>query len=131
MLRAVNLVGNLFEEIGNLVKNGIVDEYLLLDEYVTQVIGMWNRLEPYTALTRDVTGDMGLWDNFEYLTVRRGSSSRRIRRPIPRACPASRSRTRGRGSICSDQFIRPPSWYRRSRRRYRNGFQRPAWNPLG
>ena len=70
MLRAVNLVGNLFEEIGNLVKNGIVDEYLLLDEYVTQVIGMWNRLEPYTALTRDVTGDMGLWDNFEYLTVR-------------------------------------------------------------
>ena len=70
MLRAVNLVGNMFEEIGNLVKNGIVDEYLLLDEYVTQVLGMWNRLEPYTALTRDVTGDMGLWDNFEYLTVR-------------------------------------------------------------
>jgi hypothetical protein len=70
MLRAVNLVGNMFEEIGNLVKNGIVDEYLLLDEYVTQVIAMWNRLEPYTALTRDVTGDMGLWDNFEYLTVR-------------------------------------------------------------
>ena len=70
MLRAVNLVGNLFEEIGNLVKNGIVDEYLVLDEFVTQVIGMWNRLEPYTALTRDVTGDIGLWDNFEYLTVR-------------------------------------------------------------
>jgi hypothetical protein len=70
MLRAVNIVGNVFEEVGNLVKNGVVDETLFLDEYVTQVIGTWQRLEPYTALTRDATGDIGLWDNFEYLTVR-------------------------------------------------------------
>jgi hypothetical protein len=70
MLHAVNLVGNTFEEVGNLAKNDIIDERLLLDEYVTQVIGMWNRLEPYLALSRSATGDIGLWDNFEYLTVR-------------------------------------------------------------
>jgi hypothetical protein len=27
-------------------------------------------LENYIAIIRDVTGDVGLWDNFEYLTVR-------------------------------------------------------------
>jgi hypothetical protein len=70
MLLAVNLVGNMFEEVGNLVKNGVVDETLLLDEYVMQVIGTWERLEPYTAMTRDATNDIGMWDNFEYLTVR-------------------------------------------------------------
>jgi hypothetical protein len=70
MLRAVNFVGNVFEEVGNLVKNGIVDETLLLDEYVTQIIATWNRLEPYTAMTRDAANDIGVWDNFEYLTVR-------------------------------------------------------------
>lgn len=70
MLLAVNLVGNMFEEVGNLVKNGVVDETLLLDEYVTQVIATWQRLEPYTAMTREATNDIGMWDNFEYLTVR-------------------------------------------------------------
>jgi len=70
MLRAASVVGNTFEEVGNLVKNGIVDETLLLDEYVTQVIGTWHQLEPYCALLRDATGDIGLWDNFEYMTVR-------------------------------------------------------------
>jgi uncharacterized protein DUF4760 len=70
LLIAVNFVGNVFEEVGNLCKNGVVDETLLLDEYVTQVVGNWKLLEPYLALSRDATNDPGLWDNFEYLTVR-------------------------------------------------------------
>ena len=70
ILDATNLTGNLFEEIGNLVKNGIVDETLILDVYCTQVVGMWGRLESYIALSRDASNDIGLWDNFEYLTVR-------------------------------------------------------------
>jgi hypothetical protein len=70
IITSVNLFGNLYEEVGNLVKNGIIDETLFLDEYVTQVIGAWRVLEPYLALAREATQDMGLWDNFEYLTVR-------------------------------------------------------------
>jgi hypothetical protein len=70
ILTSANLYGNLFEEVGVLVKNGIVDERLLLDEYVTQVIGAWGTLESFVALIRDGSGDVGLWDNFEYLTVR-------------------------------------------------------------
>jgi hypothetical protein len=70
LLAAINRVGNMFEEVGCLVKNGVVDEWLLLDEYVTQVVGTWARLEPYIALTREAAGDIGIWDNFEYLTVR-------------------------------------------------------------
>ncbi len=70
ILDAINLTGNLFEEIGNLVKNGIVDETLILDIYCTQVVGTWRRLEPYIALSRDAANDPGLWDNFEYLTMR-------------------------------------------------------------
>lgn len=70
MLQAVNRVGNTFEEVGNLAKNDVIDERLFLDQYVTQVIATWAQLEPYLALSRDATGDIGLWDNFEYLTVR-------------------------------------------------------------
>jgi hypothetical protein len=70
MLAAANVYGNLFEEVGVLVKNGMVDETLYLDEFVTQVIGAWATLESFVALIRDGSGDVGLWDNFEYLTVR-------------------------------------------------------------
>ena len=70
ILAAINRVGNMYEEVGCLVKNGVVDEWLLLDEYVTQVVGTWTRLEPYLALTREAANDIGIWDNFEYLTVR-------------------------------------------------------------
>jgi hypothetical protein len=70
VLTSANVYGNLFEEVGVLVKNGIVDEALFLDEYVTQVIGAWSTMESFVALIRDGSGDVGLWDNFEYLTVR-------------------------------------------------------------
>jgi hypothetical protein len=70
MLTAANVYGNLFEEVGVFVKNGIVEERLYLDEFVTQVIGAWQTLESFVALIRDGSGDVGLWDNFEYLTVR-------------------------------------------------------------
>jgi hypothetical protein len=70
MLQAVNRVGNTFEEVGNLAKNDVIDERLFLDQYVTQVIATWAQLESYLALSREATGDIGLWDNFEYLTVR-------------------------------------------------------------
>ncbi|MBV8170436.1 MAG: DUF4760 domain-containing protein [Candidatus Eremiobacteraeota bacterium] len=68
--QAARLVGNFYEQLGNLVKNRVVDEDLFMDQYCQTVAGTWKRMEGYTALLRAATDDIGLWDNFEYLTVR-------------------------------------------------------------
>jgi len=67
--RAAVLVGNTYEELGILVKNGIVDKTLFLDRYCGVTIGAWHRLENFTAFIREVTADSGIWENFELLTV--------------------------------------------------------------
>jgi len=67
--RAVIRIGNSIEELGILVKNGIVDKNLFLDRYNFVVVRNWNNLESFTALSRDATGRSALWENFEYLTV--------------------------------------------------------------
>lgn len=67
--RATVLIGNSIEELGILVKNGIVDGKLFLDRYQFVVVRNWNVLEDFTALSRDATGKSALWENFEYLTV--------------------------------------------------------------
>lgn len=64
------LVGNTYEEIGNLVKNGVIDETLFMDQYCQSIARLWGLLEKYIGFFRDATGDIGLWDNFEYITVR-------------------------------------------------------------
>jgi hypothetical protein len=68
--QAALLVGNAYEEAGNLIKNGVVDEVLFLDQYCSNIVGGWKGLQDYTAFCRAISGDIGLWDNFEYLTVR-------------------------------------------------------------
>jgi len=67
--RAAILVGNVYEELGILVKNGIVDNALFLDRYRGVVIGAWHRLETFAAFTREVSDDPGIWENFELITV--------------------------------------------------------------
>ncbi len=67
--RATVLIGNSIEELGILVKNGIVDKKLFLDRYTFVVVRNWNILEGFTALSPDATGTNALWENFEYLTV--------------------------------------------------------------
>ncbi|HZV78415.1 MAG TPA: DUF4760 domain-containing protein [Candidatus Binatus sp.] len=68
--QSARLVGNFFEELGNLVKNRVVDYDLFMDHYCSNVAGSWKVLENYIAILREATGDLGLWDNFEDLTVR-------------------------------------------------------------
>jgi len=67
--RATILVGNRCESVGILVKNGIVDKKLFLDQYSQIIIGAWNRLEILTAFHRESTGNRAMWENFELLTV--------------------------------------------------------------
>ncbi|MBV8223125.1 MAG: hypothetical protein JO293_07155 [Candidatus Eremiobacteraeota bacterium] len=67
--RATIVIGNAYEELGILVKNGIVDSHLFLDRYSWVILGAWNRLLPVTSRARAVTGKNAIWENFEYLAV--------------------------------------------------------------
>jgi hypothetical protein len=61
-------VGNYFENMGLLVKSGLIDRDLAAEMSANLVTGAWENLLPMTAITRRKVGT-GLWDNFEYLTV--------------------------------------------------------------
>lgn len=68
MHHACILVGNTFELLGSLVKNGIVDQAILVDQYCGVTLGAWKRLAAYTAFGREA-GDPNGWECFEYLAV--------------------------------------------------------------
>ncbi len=67
--RSAILVGNTYEELGYLVKSGLVDRALFLDRYCWKILAAWKCLESYTAFGRDVMGTNKAWELFEYLTV--------------------------------------------------------------
>jgi hypothetical protein len=67
--RAIILIGGTYEELGILVKNGIVDQTIFLDRYVHLIIRDWAALADYIAFGRDARGANSFWENFEYLTV--------------------------------------------------------------
>ena len=66
---AMLLVGNTHEELGILIKNGIVDKHIFLDRYWGVITEHWQRLEPFTAHSRAASADDSIWENFEYLAV--------------------------------------------------------------
>jgi hypothetical protein len=67
--QAAILVGNAYEELGILVKQGIVDKDIFLDRYSYVILGLWARLEKTVVDSRDATGQQAVWENFEYLAV--------------------------------------------------------------
>src|SRR5215469_6753110 len=67
--RAISFVCNAYEELGILVKNGIVDKELFLDRYSWVIFGMWRRIDKAVADARHDTGQAAVWENFEYLAV--------------------------------------------------------------
>ncbi len=54
--------------MGILVKTGLVDADLVFEMWASIVRQTWERLAPFTAISRRTVGD-ALWDNFEYLAV--------------------------------------------------------------
>ena len=68
--RAAIHVGNSFEELGILMKHGVVDETMFLDRYSRVIRGTWRLLCPFIAFMRKVAGDPAIYENFELLVVR-------------------------------------------------------------
>jgi hypothetical protein len=64
---AARLVANTYENLGVLVKRGIIDRSLLLDVYAYIVASAWDDLEGFVAIIRSLTGEQTLYVNFEYL----------------------------------------------------------------
>jgi|SRR5215469_4174720 len=67
--RAGIIVGNAFEELGILVKRGVIDRDMFLDRYCWLIYNNWKRMEQVTALGRARLGTALPWENFEYIAV--------------------------------------------------------------
>jgi Domain of unknown function (DUF4760) len=65
----IRRVGNFFENMGALVKNGLADRNLVLDIFFGRLLNNWEHLTPVVAIRRQATGNNAVWENFEYLAV--------------------------------------------------------------
>lgn len=68
LITSVVSVGNLYENMGVLVKSGLVDKSRALDLWWNVTAMAWEALEPCVAIFRRKQGDT-IYENFEYLTV--------------------------------------------------------------
>jgi hypothetical protein len=66
---AVVASANTYEELGVLVRNGIIDKKIFVEGFCSPLLGLWRRLAPLTAFFREAESDDALWENFEYLAV--------------------------------------------------------------
>ncbi len=85
---SANLIGNTFENIGSMVKNGILDEHLIMDIYCWIVGSYWDNLASLTAMYRVATGQPAIYENFEYLAI----LSKRYLKAYPQTFPAGMER---------------------------------------
>jgi Domain of unknown function (DUF4760) len=65
----IRRVGNYYEGMGLLVKSGLADRKLVLDDFSNEIVVDWKSLVPIVAIRRQATGIKAIWENFEYLTV--------------------------------------------------------------
>lgn len=68
--RSATLIGNTIEALGNMIIIGLLDREIFLRGYAWIIDRVWRMLEPYIRLIRKAEGGDGLWEDFEYLTVR-------------------------------------------------------------
>ncbi len=68
LIRQINTVGNYWENVGLLVRTGLVDLDLALNLYAANSCEAWDGLAPYAAILREKFGPAG-WENFEYFVV--------------------------------------------------------------
>jgi hypothetical protein len=68
LIGKVRTLGNFYENMGLLVKTGLVDRDLVLEMWGWNAVQAWEQLAPMAAIGRRKTGDM-LWEHFEYVTV--------------------------------------------------------------
>jgi hypothetical protein len=66
---AALMVGRNLENIGNMVRNGLTDERVFLEQYDSLVVAAWEGTEPLLRMRREAEGTDTAWEDFEYLTV--------------------------------------------------------------
>jgi len=78
------VVGRNLENIGNMIRNGLTDERIFLEQYATLVIIAWDATEPLLRIRRAATSSDTPWEDFEYLTVlaRRWNAEKRSAYPV-------------------------------------------------
>ncbi|HEY5257304.1 MAG TPA: hypothetical protein VIJ12_02905 [Candidatus Baltobacteraceae bacterium] len=69
LAQAAVSIGNAFELIGGMVRNRIAPAHLFLQNYWWVVENSWTQLQDWVAMARDYTGNQGLFEDFEFLTV--------------------------------------------------------------
>ncbi len=77
LVEAAIALGNSFELIGGMVRNRVVSPEIFLANYWWIVTNTWERMKEYIALARQYTGNDGLFEDFEYLTVISGEWAKR------------------------------------------------------
>jgi hypothetical protein len=65
----IKRIANFYEGMGILVKSGLADKNLVLDDFCSGVVNSWQPLVPVVAIVRQTVKNSGVWENFEYLTV--------------------------------------------------------------
>ncbi len=65
----VRLVGNFFENLGLLVKRGVIDGDIVSDLWGEAIHNAWKSLEPFITNRRYHLGNPASYDNFEYLAM--------------------------------------------------------------
>jgi hypothetical protein len=80
---AALMVGRNLEFVGNMMRNGLTDKQIFLEQYASLVVMAWDALEPLLKIRREVAGSDTTWEDFEYLTVlaRQWMSANRSRYP--------------------------------------------------
>jgi hypothetical protein len=66
---AVLTVGRNLENIGNMIRNGLTDKRIFLEQYANLVTTSWDAIEPLLIIRREAEGSDAAWEDFEYLTV--------------------------------------------------------------
>jgi hypothetical protein len=67
--QAVILVANFYEDLGILIKHGIVDKEVFFDRHSSTIMSLWGWLEPFLAFIRAAANDTAIYENFEFLVV--------------------------------------------------------------
>ncbi len=63
------VVGRTFENVGNMIRNGLMDRRIFFEQFATLVVSAWDAVEPITRARRTIDGSDLPWEDFEYLTA--------------------------------------------------------------
>lgn len=67
--RRLSVVANYFENLGLLVKTGILDAGIVCELYCSVISDCWDAFGPIVAQRRAVLDLPSLWENFEYVAA--------------------------------------------------------------